>query len=495
MAGLRWSCMLRKLAAAVMIAVFISGAAAAAPPVRPPSSRPAAGTLTHKQGPLVSYLEKIRFRSDEDALRLVFDMTTVPAYTVSLSDMPLQLEIDLPDTVNRSGMGQLSLNDSFAEKIQFADLGGGRLKAYVPLKNTVMTKTYVLGSPPRLVVDLLKTYESRTERLVAPGVIFREIMRGRAAGPVKAYVLEVDFKAGNALRPVLSNDSVAGLETLSEMADRTGSLAMVNGPYFMRSGEIIGLMKIDRTIVSTPDIARTSLGVLPDGKIFFDTAVYSGYVELPDGSKVPIDGVNRSRGESELILYNPYYAYWTLTAGEGIELTVRGDRVTEVSKANTVIPDGAVVLSASGRAAWQMAGLKPGSRVKIVQNMGAQWERAVQAIGAGPCLVKDGQVFVSAQSEEFGGDVAGGRAPRTAVGVMEDGRALFLVADGRRRDSVGLSLLELAKFMQDMGAVDAMNLDGGGSSEMIVEGQIVNQPSDGRERRIGAGIAVVRSGR
>ena len=68
-----------------------------------------------------------------------------------------------------------------------------------------------------------------------------------------------------------------------------------------------------------------------------------------------------------------------------------------------------------------------------------------------------------------------------------------MVVDGRSRSSVGYTLLELAQFMLEQGAVEAMNLDGGGSSQMIVGSQIVNAPSDGRERRLGAGIAVVKT--
>lgn len=485
----------RALASMILaIMLCISAVAAAAPAVgNSPAKQLPAGQLPSVQKTPMAYVDKIRFHSDDEVFRLVFDMTTIPAYTVSISDMPLQMEIDLPDTINRSGTGLLIFNDSFAEKLQFTDLGAGRLKIYVPLKYPVVPRVSQLSSPTRLVVDLLKTYENTTEQLIAPGVIYREITRGRNEGPVKAYVLEVDMKAGNTLRPVLSNDSVAGVETLSEMAERAQGIAMINGPYFMRNGEILGLLKIDKTIVSTPEVTRTSVGVMPDGKLMFDTASFSGYVELPDGTKVPIDGVNRSRGDSELILYNSYYAFWTLTHGEGMEYTVRGDRVVEVQASNSLIPEGAVVLSASGRSAWLLSGLKAGSRLKIVQSMGAVWDRAVQAVGAGPCLVKDGQIYLTTMGEEFGSDVAGGRAPRTAIGVNKEGKALLVVVDGRRRTSIGYSLLELAQFMLDMGAVDAMNLDGGGSSEMIVGSQIVNQPSDGRERRLGAGIAVMRT--
>ena len=440
-----------------------------------------------------AYLDKVRHHADQDSFRIVLELSSIPAYTVSVTETPHQVEIELPDTVNRSAVGQLSFVDPFIDKLRFVDLGGGRFKAVVSLKLPVLPKVSMLGSPNRLVIDLLKNYQSRSEYVIAPGLIYREFLAGRSAGPVRAHLLEVDFKAGYALRPVLSNDSVAGIETLSEMAARSQAVAMINGPYYMRSGEILGLLKIDRTLVSTPDTPRTSFGVLPDGKIIFDAPAFTGHVELPDKTKIPIDGVNRGRGESELILYNTYYAYWTLTAGGGREYLVRDGRIVDIQNDNSVIPEGTVVLSASGRQAWLMADLKIGDPLKIVQTLGPVWDKVVQAVGAGPSLVKNGEIYMTTLGEEFGSDVAGGRAPRTALGITKDGKALLVVVDGRSRSSVGYTLLELAQFMLEQGAVEAMNLDGGGSSQMIVGSQIVNAPSDGRERRLGAGIAVVKT--
>ena len=440
-----------------------------------------------------AYLDKVRHHADQDSFRIVLELSSIPAYTVSVTETPHQVEIELPDTVNRSAVGQLSFFDPFIDKLRFVDLGGGRFKAVVSLKLPVLPKVSMLSSPNRLVIDLLKNYQSRSEYVIAPGLIYREFLAGRSAGPVRAHLLEVDFKAGYALRPVLSNDSVAGIETLSEMAARSQAVAMINGPYYMRSGEILGLLKIDRTLVSTPDTPRTSFGVLPDGKIIFDAPAFTGHVELPDKTKIPIDGVNRGRGESELILYNTYYAYWTLTAGGGREYLVRDGRIVDIQNDNSVIPEGTVVLSASGRQAWLMADLKIGDPLKIVQTLGPVWDKVVQAVGAGPSLVKNGEIYMTTLGEEFGSDVAGGRAPRTALGITKDGKALLVVVDGRSRSSVGYTLLELAQFMLEQGAVEAMNLDGGGSSQMIVGSQIVNAPSDGRERRLGAGIAVVKT--
>lgn len=440
-----------------------------------------------------AYLDKVRHHADQDSFRIVLELSSIPAYTVSVTETPHQVEIELPDTVNRSAVGQLSFVDPFIDKLRFVDLGGGRFKAVVSLKLPVLPKVSMLSSPNRLVIDLLKNYQSRSEYVIAPGLIYREFLAGRSAGPVRAHLLEVDFKAGYALRPVLSNDSVAGIEALSEMAARSQAVAMINGPYYMRSGEILGLLKIDQTLVSTPDTPRTSFGVLPDGKIIFDSPAFTGHVELPDKTKIPIDGVNRGRGESELILYNTYYAYWTLTVGGGREFLVRDGRIVDIRNDNSVISEGTVVLSASGRQAWLMADLKIGDPLKIVQTLGPVWDKVTQAVGAGPCLVKNGEIYMTTLGEEFGSDVAGGRAPRTALGITKDGKALLVVVDGRSRSSVGYTLLELARFMLEQGAVEAMNLDGGGSSQMIIGSQIVNTPSDGRERRLGAGIAVVKT--
>jgi len=105
--------------------------------------------------------------------------------------------------------------------------------------------------------------------------------------------------------------------------------------------------------------------------------------------------------------------------------------------------------------------------------------------------VKNNGVYLSTKAEEFGPDVASGRAPRTALGVTKDGHILLAVVDGRQYSSVGFTLLEMALFMQEAGAIQAMNLDGGGSSEMVVSGNVVNKPSDLRERRVGSALVVL----
>ena len=103
---------------------------------------------------------------------------------------------------------------------------------------------------------------------------------------------------------------------------------------------------------------------------------------------------------------------------------------------------------------------------------------AVQVLSFGPALVQDGTISIS-EDEEVGKAKASN--PRTAIAVVEDLHYLFIVSDGRTNESEGLSLHELAEFVQGLGAQTVYNLDGGGSSTMVFNGDVINQPtSSGR---------------
>lgn len=103
---------------------------------------------------------------------------------------------------------------------------------------------------------------------------------------------------------------------------------------------------------------------------------------------------------------------------------------------------------------------------------------AVQVLSFGPALVENGEISVS-QNEEVG--KARSSNPRTAIAAIDDLHYLFIVSDGRTTESAGLSLYELAEFSKSLGAETVYNLDGGGSSTMYFNGEIINNPtSDGR---------------
>ena len=111
-------------------------------------------------------------------------------------------------------------------------------------------------------------------------------------------------------------------------------------------------------------------------------------------------------------------------------------------------------------------------------------EGALQVFSFGPGLIEDGEISVTANSEVSQSKSSN---PRTAIGMVDPLHYVFVVSDGRTSQSAGLSLLELAEIMHEYGCTVAYNLDGGGSSTMVFNGDIVNNPTDGRsfgERRV-----------
>lgn len=437
-------------------------------------------------------VSNIRVSQTAATIRIVFDVSTVPEYKVMTLDNPLRLVIDMPGVVNKAA-DQYIFNDLTVDKLRLAETEPGKLRAVVDLKTAYMYKVFTLKNPNRLVVDIIKNLDQKLVEDIAPGIQYTSLVRSTGKGPVWAHILEVDLSAGYALTPVLSNGMVKGLEPLLSIADRSQAIAAVNGSYFGLDGSIIGLLKIDDELVSTPALPRTALGIRPDGKLFIDQVQYQGNVELPDGQLLPINAINRARGENELVLYNRLYASVTGSNNHGVEYLVVDDMITAVNSNSSQIPPDGIVLSAHGLKADQLSSLKIGDSVKVTQTLGAEWDDARHALGAGPMLVKNKSVFLTTKIEEFGSDVAGGRAPRTALGLKPDGGLLLVVVDGRQQNSIGMTLLELALFMQELGVQDAMNLDGGGSSEMVLKGKIVNKPSDGRERRVGDALAIIPS--
>lgn len=438
-------------------------------------------------------VQKIRFSQTVEKVRIVLDVSTVPTYSTGMEPDNLHLDVDFAGTLAAGALPQMTFNDEVVSGVRIVESEPGKLRAIVDMKSTALYKVFSLTGPNRLVIDIIKGYGQKITQEIAPGIRYTSWARGSSAGPVAAYILDVNLKAGYRLKPILSNDSIPGLEAVKSMADRAQAIAGVNGSYFAPDGEILGLLVMDGQVVSVPDLPRTAMGITPEGNIIIDQVEYNGTVTLPGNKVIGISGVNCERGPDNLILYNSYYDSTTGTNEFGAEYVITGDKVTAVNVNNSSLTAGSVVLSAHGTAAQALSGLKVGDKVKISQTLGSEWDKTLYAVGAGPMLVKNGSVYLTTKTEQFGSDVAGGRAPRTALGVNKDGHLLLAVVDGRQSHSIGMTLLELAQFMQELGAVDAMNLDGGGSSDMVVTGKVVNKPSDGRERLVGDALVILKN--
>jgi exopolysaccharide biosynthesis protein len=437
-------------------------------------------------------LQKIRHHVSGDTVRVVLDMSDAVSYTATQQDEVFSVIIELDKAVTQAPLPPQEINDPAVAAVRVVNpIADKKAQVVIDCRQPVSYKIFTLANPHRIVIDITKLKEKKTEQEIVSGIRYTSWYKTGKAGALNIHILDISPQSGYTLEPMLVRQSVLGIDPLSQVLMRSDVLAAVNASYFAANGDIIGLLKMDDEVISSTSLARTALGINADGKVLIDQVSYQGVAELPDEVKLPLSGVNESRGANGLILYNRFWGPTTKTNSYGLEYAIIAGAVSAIQPGNSTIPANGYVLSAHGETAQKLAGLKIGDPVQTLQTLGPVWDQTVHAVGAGPMLVKQGNVFVTTKLEEFGSDVAGGRAPRTAVGLTQDGRILLVVVDGRQALSKGMSLLELALFLRELGAVNAMNLDGGGSSEMIVKGRIVNKPSDGKERRVGNALAVV----
>jgi exopolysaccharide biosynthesis protein len=336
-------------------------------------------------------------------------------------------------------------------------------------------------------------------RPVVAGVEHTQFTRSTAAsdpsvGPWSVNALRLDLSQVR-LDVVHALDEAVGLETVSSIAERRGAIAAVNGGYFRTAGSFrgdsTGTLQIDGTLLSEPDRGRMAVGLVRSDsgtRLIFGHVDWEGVVDV-GGKKRALEGLNRARGANEVILFTPGFHRTTLTDPSGTEVVVRSGRVSQIREGagSTPIPADGSVISATGAARqWASTELRRGRKVGLSLRLKPvdpsptnPWLKAEDILAAGPRLVAAGRVDVTDARERMLPTFASDLHPRTAIASLADGRALLLVVDGRQPTiSVGMSLDQLARLLLEFGAVEAMNLDGGGSTVMVVQGKVVSHPSD-----------------
>ena len=314
---------------------------------------------------------------------------------------------------------------------------------------------------------------------------------------VMAFAIIADHEKYQ-LRPVLAKGIVPGRATVSQM-NSPDAIATINASYFGVSGVLYGNTKIDGVTAGTTYFIRSAMGINADGSTIFGRQVYRGVLQF-NGEEVVINGVNCERNANSVVVYNGWNGATTRTNDSGVELIVQGGVVENIfwGKGNNYIPPDGYVISAHGTAAEIFKTVYVGDAITFDEDYinvehGADFNEAIHILGAGPTLVKEGEIYVTADAEQFPADIRVGRAPRSAVGVTKYGDYIFAVVDGRQAHSKGCTLTEWARILKNnFGAVEAINLDGGGSTELFFKGSLINSPSDGHERLIGDALTILR---
>jgi uncharacterized protein YraI len=248
------------------------------------------------------------------------------------------------------------------------------------------------------------------------------------------------------------------------------------------------------------------------GECVTHTASKQSVTYLNTGNTQNFTGINRPREADDLVIYTPQYDSTTLTDDTGVEVLVemsrpmlilpqpamaRGTvRAIRQFQGSTAIPFDHIVLSAAGnRTSTLLANVSVGAEIGISQEITSyerncstprslDWTKSYGAVSGNWVFLRDSVI-------QYGIDSSGARHPRTAI-ALNDSHVFFVVVDGRSAISIGMTIDELAEFCKNtLGATWGLNQDGGGSSTMVVNGVIRNDPSDGTERAVSNGIMMV----
>lgn len=233
------------------------------------------------------------------------------------------------------------------------------------------------------------------------------------------------------------------------------------------------------------------------------------------GKKIAITSTDKHRSTNNMILYTPLYPKPTTETNElGVEVVLDnvtggtdlnfGETVKGVvkkirargDKEPSAIPENGFVLSGHGEAEVNLRTIPVGAEIEIAATIDEPWQDASFMLTSGPELVKDGKVNVGM---DLTSDKATERAPRTAIAIDKTGTKVFMVTvDGRQPGySKGMNLKQLAEHLVSLGAYQALNLDGGGSTTMAVrkpgdqQVSLYNRPSDQSERRVSTSLLAI----
>ncbi|MEW6201076.1 MAG: phosphodiester glycosidase family protein [bacterium] len=336
--------------------------------------------------------------------------------------------------------------------------------------------------------------EEHQSQQLARGMVYTRAVEMHDWGILTYHIVEVDLRRGGYRVGMETAEGALGaLETLSSVMKRTGALLGVNGGYFdMKTGMPIDMLISEGVPLTLPDRYRGFLGIGADGSVNFLHPTAGMNLDCGGGESLYVHSLNRAPDAMERAVFTAAYGANERPDGKRTEYVVRGGVVREVRAAGGAIPADGFVLSVNEGAVYCGGGqVRAGSALKQVFTSYPDLSGIRYGFSAGPMLVENGNARHGI-IEDFSmqSKIVSERNPRTAIGLNNDNNLFIIVVEGRSVWSAGLYLDELAELMAANGVRTGMNLDGGGSSEIIFNGRILNRLSEGKERPINNAVLI-----
>lgn len=377
---------------------------------------------------------------------------------------------------------------------------------FLKKQNEVDAMKYKLISSTLISFLIFGTVFSHAEELVFKdqqelqlnsGLLYRNISQLTESGYTNINILEYDLKSKSTKLDIIYNpDGFKSRMNLSDMAARNpNTLAAVNGDFFSMSQNSfsIGPMIQDGKVISNPHYENEKYATfmmtdenMPILKYLkSDISIENKSTSL----MLKVAAINKPTDYYGQITvrtreYSPFSPGADDTFYDLCEVVVIDDVVSEVRKGQppVEIPENGFVLIAGGNNSLVLENtFSSGDKVNLNYDFDIDIENIETAIGGGSLILKGGEILAPSVK-------IGGKSQRTAMGIRED-KLIFITSDGRYKNYNGMDETDMAHYLKNMGCSEGIMFDGGGSTEMLVKGDIKNTLAGNRERKILNGLS------
>ena len=371
-----------------------------------------------------------------------------------------------------SGVCSKALSSSHPIFIEENTLTQDKIAYVSPIQNEILNRE-------NFVQRINKKYPAKSISFPTYGVAHIKMTKYINQRPVKINIVEIDKSANSSLniKPEIAGIKLNSRAQIRTIAQKHNSIVAVNAGYFKpQTGVPLGALVIDGEVLTGPIYNRVGIGIIQENNQtrFVMDKVAMNITIKSNKSTLKADNINQPRMLSTYtIIYTPQWGNMSpMAAKYGKVAAVSNGKIIAMSANQIAIPKDGFVISAPAKILDKLA-LERNITYDIKLN--ETFKDADHIIGAGPYLVKNGEVFVDVTDQKFASIT--GRNPRSAVGYNDKNELIIVTIDGREESSVGVTLTQLAYIMKGLGCTYAMNFDGGGSSVIYVNGRVTNSPA------------------
>jgi Phosphodiester glycosidase len=297
--------------------------------------------------------------------------------------------------------------------------------------------------------------------------------------------LVVDLKqAGLAMRPIWSNRAgMLGTSSLRAMAEQWKAIAAINGGFFNRDRQLpVGPLKVNNRWMAGPVLTRGAIGWNSKGEVFIDRLNFTEELVTAEKKPIKLSNLNSGYVQKGLARYTPSWGekYIPLTDNE-IFIAVQEEKVVSHTKGGAA-GQGQIPIPANGyllvarQVPELVAQLKPNVQIKgKTLFKPVEFGKYPNILGAGPLLLKNGSVVIDTKLEQFRPPFDTQGASRSAIATTKESGKVIFVTVQATPEGILPSLPQTAEILKKMGATNALNLDGGGSTTLFLGGSILNR--------------------